>query len=193
MSDMNRRGIGLGIALGLAGLGAGAWLRARNAGMAPASAAEGARAAALAGSSAAPAAANAAIPAPLRLLDGRTLSAADIAGRAVILNFWAPWCPPCVREMPDIDRFARSAAGKNTLVVGLAIDDKAAVEKFVTAHPVGFPIAVLGYAGLSWVRRLGHDGGALPFSAFFDRSGKYVQHKVGPTTTPELSDWAASI
>jgi thiol-disulfide isomerase/thioredoxin len=180
MTDIKRRGIGLGIVLGAAAFGTGAWLRSRNAGLVPAAEAQ-------------TLSAPGPLPTPLTTLDGRTLGAADIAGRAVMLNFWAPWCPPCVREMPDIDRFARSPAGKNTLVVGLAIDEKAAVDRFLAAHPVGFPIVVLGYAGLSWVRKLGNDGQALPFSAFFDRQGKYVQHRVGPTTTAELSDWARTI
>jgi thiol-disulfide isomerase/thioredoxin len=134
------------------------------------------------------------LPAPLQTLDGRTITNADIAGRSLLLNFWAPWCPPCVKEMPEIDRFAHSAAGANTLVIGLAIDERPAVDKFIAAHPVGFPISVLGFAGLAWVRRLSNDANvALPFSAVYDRSLKLVQKKFGPTSEAELSGWAAHL
>jgi thiol-disulfide isomerase/thioredoxin len=181
MTDLNRRGWGLGVALGLAALGGGAWLRSRGVPLSPLPAAHGSTAGANAPL--------APIPVPLTTLDGRTLTAADIGGRAVLLNFWAPWCPPCVHEMPEIDRFARSAAGKDTLVIGLAIDEKPAVDKFIAEHPVGFPIVVLGYAGLSWVRRLGNDAQALPFSVVFDRSQAIVHRKAGPTNVAELSAW----
>ncbi len=185
MSDMNRRSWGLGLALGAVGLGAGAWLRQRRAAVETGDAvAAAASAAGLAIPPLTP------IPVPIKTMDGRTLTNADIAGRFVVLNFWAPWCPPCVREMPEIDRFARSPDGRNTLVIGLAIDEQPAVDKFVAAHPVSFPISVLGYAGLAWARRLSNDPNvALPFTAVFDRSQQLAQHKFGATNATELASW----
>ena len=187
MSALRRRDWVTGIALGTAALGTGAWLRHRQA-----------EAAVVVGDTAGAAASAAGvvlppltpIPAPIRTMDGRTLTNADVAGRFVVLNFWAPWCPPCVREMPEIDRFARSEAGKNVLVIGLAIDEQPAVDKFVAAHPVSFPISILGYAGLAWARRLSNDPNvALPFTAVFDRSQQLAQHKFGATNATELADW----
>ena len=185
MSDMNRRGWGLGFALGAVALGTGAWLRHRQA---PVETGDGVAAAASAAGIALPPLTP--IPEPLKTMDGRTLTNADIAGRFVVLNFWAPWCPPCVREMPELDRFAHSEAGKNTLVIGLAIDEQPAVDKFIAAHPVSFPIAVLGYGGLAWARRLSNDPSvALPFTAVFDRSQRLAQHKFGATNAAELGAW----
>jgi len=185
MSGLKRREVALAIGLGGTALGVGAWLRHRQA---TAEVGDGAAAAASAdGLALAPARP---IPAPITTMDGRTLTDADAAGRFVVLNFWAPWCPPCVREMPEIDRFARSEAGKNALVIGLAIDEQEAVDRFLAAHPVSFPISILGYAGLAWARRLGNDPNvALPFTAVFDRSRRLAQHKFGATNAAELADW----
>jgi thiol-disulfide isomerase/thioredoxin len=193
MTDLNRRGWALGVGLGVVALGGGAWLRSRHAPLSPVADLD-VDVTPAAGGVASSGAAIAASPLPFALttLDGKTLAAADIRGRAVVLNFWAPWCPPCVREMPEIDRFARSAAGKDTLVIGLAIDEAPAVHRFVAEHPISFPVSVLGYAGLSWVRKLGNDSGALPFSAVFDRRGRLVHRKLGPTSAAELSGWAQS-
>jgi thiol-disulfide isomerase/thioredoxin len=180
-SGISRRAWAGAAVAGVAAAAAGAWLASRG-GLASA------------GSTATGVAATGPLPSPLQTLDGRTITNADIAGRSLLLNFWAPWCPPCVKEMPELDRFAHSAAGANTLVIGLAIDERPAVDKFVAAHPVGFPIAVLGYAGLAWVRRLSNDANvALPFSAVYDRSQKLVQKKFGPTTEAELSGWAVHL
>ena len=173
MTTINRRQWGFVVGAGALALGAGAWwqdrLSAANAAAIPL--------------------ADGPLQQALTLLDGKTLSNADLAGRSVVLNFWAPWCPPCVKEMPELDRFARSATGKNTVVIGLAIDEEPAVRKWIAAHPVGFPISILGYAGLAWVGRLGNDSKVLPFSVVYDRSHKLVQHKLGPTSEAELAGW----
>ena len=188
MSGLDRRTWTAAAVLGAAALGTGAWLRSRH----------DAAAAVATGDAMADAASAAGIvlppltplPAPLKTTDGRTLTNADVGGRVVVLNFWAPWCPPCVREMPALDRFARSAEGKDVLVIGLAIDEPDAVARFVGAHPVSFPISVLGYAGLAWARRLSNDPNvALPFTAVFDRAGKLAQHKFGATNESELGSW----
>jgi thiol-disulfide isomerase/thioredoxin len=185
MSALKRREVVAGLALGAAGLGVGAWLRHRQP---PVEVGDTAAAAASAAGIVLPPLTP--IPSPIVTLDGRTLSNADIAGRVVVLNFWAPWCPPCVREMPELDRFARSDAGKDVLVIGLAIDEQAAVDKFVAAHPVSFPISILGYAGLAWAKRLSNDPNvALPFTAVFDRSQRLAQHKFGSTNAAELTGW----
>ena len=185
MSALTRREWVAGLGLGAAGLGIGAWLRHRHPSVETGdTAAAAASAAGLALPPLTP------IPAPIHTTDGRTLSNADIGGRFVVLNFWAPWCPPCVHEMPEIDRFARSEAGKNVLVIGLAIDEQPAVDRFLAAHPVSFPISILGYAGLAWARRLGNDPNvALPFTAVFDRSQQLAQHKFGATNVTELTGW----
>jgi thiol-disulfide isomerase/thioredoxin len=184
MSGLKRRDAALALALGGAALGVGGWLRHRQAAVQARASADPPSSAALALPALTP------IPAPIRTMDGRLLGDADIGGRFVLLNFWAPWCPPCVKEMPEIDRFARSDAGRNVLVIGLAIDEQPAVERFVAAHPVSFPIAILGYAGLAWARRLSNDPNvALPFTAVFDRSQRLARHKFGATNAAELTDW----
>jgi thiol-disulfide isomerase/thioredoxin len=189
---LTRRQWALALAAGAAAAAAGAWLARRGAAAStPSSAAAslpgeaGASEAALAGAGP--------LPQPLQTLDGRTLTNADLAGRSLVLNFWAPWCPPCLKEMPEIDRFARSEAGRGTLVIGLAVDEKANVERYLAEHPVSFPIVVVGYPGLAWGRRLGNDASALPFSAVYDRSQKLVQRKLGPTSEAELSGWAKQL
>ena len=182
---LKRRDVVAALGLGSVALGAGAWMRTRQP---PVATGDTTAAAASAAGIALPPITP--IPSPIRTIDGRTLTNADVAGRFVVLNFWAPWCPPCVREMPELDKFSRSEAGKHAIVIGLAIDEQPAVDKFVAAHPVSFPISILGYAGLAWARRLSNDPNvALPFTAVFDRSGKLAQHKFGATNSAELAGW----
>ena len=124
--------------------------------------------------------------------DGGKLALANFSGKPLLLNFWATWCPPCVKEMPLLDRFAQEQRA-SWQVVGLAIDKIEPVREFLLKHPVRYPIAVAGLDALEWLRSLGNLGGGLPFSVAFDSSGALVQRKLGEISPPELAAWVAGV
>jgi thiol-disulfide isomerase/thioredoxin len=121
---------------------------------------------------------------------GGELVMGELLGRPLVLNFWATWCPPCVKEMPELDRFQRDFARHGWRVVGLALDNDAAVREFLQRHPVGYPIALVGFEGVGLVRELGNDRGGLPFTVAFDKGGRARHRKVGETSYAELARWA---
>ena len=125
--------------------------------------------------------------------DGGKLALADFAGKPLLLNFWATWCPPCVKEMPLLDRFAQEQRAAGWQVVGLAIDKIEPVREFLLKHPVRYPIAVAGLDALEWLRSLGNLGGGLPFSVVFDSAGALAQRKLGEINPPELAAWVANV
>ena len=126
-------------------------------------------------------------------IDGAVLSMASLRGQPLVLNFWATWCPPCVKEMPELDRFAKAFAARGGRVVGLAVDNPTAVRQFLAKTPVGYAIALAGFEGTDLSRQLGNSIGALPFTAVFDRSGRVVQRKLGETTFDELNGWVKTL
>ena len=107
------------------------------------------------------------------------LAMASLRGKPLVLNFWATWCPPCVREMPALDRFHREHSAKGWQVLGLAADNADAVRKFLADTPVGFPIALAGFAGIELSRRLGNPSGGLPFTVVYrpQRQGAAPPHR----------------
>ncbi len=120
--------------------------------------------------------------------DGGELVMAELRGLPLLINFWATWCPPCVKELPELDRFARSH-DQRLRVVGLAIDGLAPVQDFLKNRPVSFAIGMAGFAGTELARSLGNGAGALPFTVLLNSQGAVVQRKLGETHYAELESW----
>ena len=125
--------------------------------------------------------------------DGGTLTMTALRGHPVLLNFWATWCPPCVKEMPELDRFAREFAPKGWRVVGLAVDNLQPVRAFLARSPVSYAIGMAGFEGTELARRLGNDPPGLPFTVALDHRGAVVKRKSGAITLEELRLWAEKL
>lgn len=76
-------------------------------------------------------------------LDGKTFDLAEQRGKWTIVNFWATWCGPCLKEMPELS--ALDAMREHIVVVGLAYEDNTpeAMQAFMKEHPVVYPIALI--------------------------------------------------
>lgn len=123
--------------------------------------------------------------------EGGSLAMASLRGKPLLLNFWATWCAPCVREMPQIDRFYMEFAPKGWQVVGLAVDGPTPVREFLASKlKVGFPIGLAGLEGTELSRQLGNARGGLPFSVLVDTQGRIARRKLGETSYDELKRWA---
>ncbi|HEX7813921.1 TlpA disulfide reductase family protein [Dyella sp.] len=75
-------------------------------------------------------------------LDGKPYDLASQRGKWVIVNYWATWCVPCIKEMPAISKFVTDHKDK-VAAIGLAYDDsdKADIQAFLVKHPVSYPVA----------------------------------------------------
>jgi thiol-disulfide isomerase/thioredoxin len=200
---MNRRGAFLSVAGVAAALAGVAWQQRRDGGLGlgqhaagPAGAAS-AQPAVVVGAASTPGFAGPPIDAfwqsKFTQPNGELLSLAAWRGQPLVLNFWATWCPPCIKEMPEIDRFAREFAKQGGRVLGLAVDNPSAVIAYLARHPVSYAIGVAGFDGTELSRNLGNASGALPFTVAFNRAGQLAQQRLGTTSFEELSKWAQSL
>ena len=122
--------------------------------------------------------------------EGGELALASLRGKPLLINFWATWCAPCVRELPEIDRFHREFGPRGWQVLGLAIDSPTPVREFLAKVKVGFPVGLAGLEGTDLVFQLGNPQGGLPFTVMIDAGGKVLQRKLGETHFDELAGWA---
>lgn len=125
--------------------------------------------------------------------EGGELALAEFRGRPLLINFWAPWCPPCVKELPALNRFQKDFAAQGWQVIGLAIDEPPPVRAFLKKLPLDFPVGIAGFAGADLSRRLGNADGALPFSVILDAAGHVARRQLGESQYEDLVRWARAI
>lgn len=125
--------------------------------------------------------------------DGRALRLSDYRGAPLLVNFWASWCVPCVKELPLLDRFSREFAAQGWRVVGLAVDNAPAVKAFLARQGVGFDVGITGFGGADLARALGNPSGALPYTCVFDAMGRQRFQRLGETNWGELNGWARQL
>ncbi|MGA0571789.1 TlpA family protein disulfide reductase [Variovorax sp. VNK109] len=119
---------------------------------------------------------------------GGELAMASFRGKPLIVNFWATWCPPCVEELPMLERFFQQNVSNGWQVVGLAIDQPSAVAKFLQRMPLTFPMGLAGMDGTDLGKSLGNLTGGLPFTVMIDPAGRVIKRKMGKLEPVDLTE-----
>ena len=122
--------------------------------------------------------------------DGSAHRLSDWNGKLVLLNFWATWCGPCREEMPLLDHTGAKLAGTGLAVVGVAIDDVAAVQEFLHDNPVRYPILIGDNVEPDPSLLFGDTRSVLPFSVLIGRDGRILAQRAGSfPSSASLADW----
>ena len=118
----------------------------------------------------------------LKDLSGKTWTFSELRGKVVLVNFWATWCPPCRKEMPDLETLYGRFGSKGLVVLGISDEKAAKVEPFIRERKVSFPVL------LDPGRRVNEmfvvDG--IPKSFVYDREGKLVAQSIDMRTQKQF-------
>lgn len=122
----------------------------------------------------------------LTSLEGKTIRLSDYRGKAILLNFWATWCPPCKIEMPWFVELQKQYGPAGLQVLGVAMDDGSPgdIAAFAKEMGVNYPVLIgkeeVGdaYGGVAY----------LPVTFFIDRNGKVVDKAVGLKGRGDIED-----
>lgn len=110
-------------------------------------------------------------------LQGNAVRLSALRGKVVFLNLWATWCPPCREEMPSMERLFAKFRERDFAMLAVSNDeDRAALDAFVKDHQVSFPVLY------DPDRQVGDAYGVwgYPETFLIDRTGKVVEHVIGP-------------
>ena len=111
-------------------------------------------------------------------LSGNVKSLRDFPGHPLIVNFWATWCEPCRREMPLLQQLQQREGPNGLQILGVAIDSRDAVQQYLKARPVSYPILADENAGSEAMSHFA-DAPVLPFSVVADAQGRILLVKFG--------------
>lgn len=113
------------------------------------------------------------------------------AGRMTLVNLWATWCAPCLKEMPELQAFAGEQGANGMQVVGIALDDAGAVHDFLRDHGIAYPSLVDVPGPADAGVRLGNPAGVLPYSLLVSPEGRILKTRIGPfADRAEIEAWA---
>ena len=118
--------------------------------------------------------------------DGKPVDSQKWQGKVLVVNFWASWCPPCVEEMPTLDRLQQEFLQQNVLFVGIGIDSPSNIREFLTKTPVNYPIVIGGLEGSNLSKQLGNSQGALPYTIIINAKGKATYSKLGKISEDDV-------
>ena len=109
---------------------------------------------------------------------GKPTKLASFGGRPLMVNFWATWCAPCRREIPLLNKIREERKSQNAEIVGVAVDFREDVVKFLQKTPLSYPLLIGEEDGLAAAEAFGM-GMAFPFSVFVDSRNRILTIKIG--------------
>ena len=118
--------------------------------------------------------------------DQKPIPTENWKNKVLVINFWASWCPPCVEEMPTLDKIQREFDPKKTLIVGIGIDSPSNIRQFLEKTPISYPIVLGGLGGNEINKMLGNPSGALPFTVAINPKMEVTGRKLGKISEDEL-------
>lgn len=124
-----------------------------------------------------------------RDLDGKPHRLSEWNGKLLLLNFWATWCTPCLKEIPLLVEAQQQHGARGLQIVGIAMDEVEPVRRFVEHLHMNYPVMAGQMEIAEAMDQLGDKLGAFPFSVLIAPDGKILERASGDLSREELKAW----
>ena len=111
-------------------------------------------------------------------VSGKQHNIIEWQGKIRIINFWATWCSPCIKEIPEFVSLQEQYANKGLQFIGIAIDDEVSVKEYLAKTKIKYPILIADLEGIALAHQLGNSVDAVPYTLIVDQQGRIIhQHR----------------
>jgi len=117
---------------------------------------------------------------------GRLRHSREWLGKVVIVNFWATWCPPCLKEIPEFIQLQQEMGERGLQFIGIALDGFEEVKEYTKTTAVNYPLLIAPDEGVALSAELGNHLGVVPYSVVIDRDGTIVHTQHGVFSTKQI-------
>ena len=121
---------------------------------------------------------------------GRTVALSSFKGKPLLVNFWARWCGPCRKEIPDLAALHAKYQGRGLVVIGIAVEDadkRDQLREFGRVHEMNYSSLIGGtQQSIELMQALGNSNAGLPFTVLIDRDGRISHSELGAMDASEM-------
>lgn len=133
------------------------------------------------------ASAEALFAATLHDFDDKPYAFEQLRGKPLIVNFWARWCGPCRKEIPELAAVHDKYAKKGLFIIGIALDDKVeATRDFAKAYEMRYTGLLAKSGGIALMQATGNPKAVVPYTLMIDRNGQVIGSKLGAMNHAEI-------
>lgn len=112
-------------------------------------------------------------------LSGNQHNISEWRGKILILNFWATWCPPCRKEIPEFIVLQKEYSAKSVQIIGIALEEQQPIVEYASSAHINYPILIGGDDGVALAHRLGNSIDAIPYTIVVNQQGQIIHRHPG--------------
>ena len=119
-------------------------------------------------------------------LEGKQHPISEWQDKIRIINFWATWCPPCLKEIPEFIKLQNEFKTRGIQFIGIAIDDKQSVKEYLATQAVNYPMLLGNGQGSLLSRQLGNVFNAVPFTLIVNQQNQIIYQQPGEISREKI-------
>lgn len=120
-------------------------------------------------------------------INEKTHSISEWKGKTLVINFWATWCQPCLKEIPDFVQLQTEFAKNNVQFIGIAIDELSAVKIYTNTVAINYPTLISSeWEGFNLAQQLGNSSNTVPYTVVVNSEGRIIYRHAGAVKKDDL-------